>query len=135
LRYDERKGNAHVVTIASSRLLGKVAEGNEVVCLNNDLLVLLFLLFRGLALSSGVMMSQQYEGTMTCCTHLLDGNHLGIRGFGVVQKDFLGGLRRLHAREGFDAVHDAFLRVLVDGNGRELALANAYDGYHHQHCL
>ena len=42
---------------------------------------------------------------------------------------------RLQLAECLDAVHDALGRVLIDGYGDELGLANADDGSHNQHCL
>ncbi|KAI3494698.1 hypothetical protein L1887_40514 [Cichorium endivia] len=102
------------------RLLGELAEREQIVRLHLDHLGLLGELFGLLG--------------------LLVLHHLGVRRLGVVQEHLVGllalGLRLLHARsERLDARHDALHRVLVDRRRRKLGLAHTHDARHDEHRL
>lgn len=60
-------------------------------------------------------------------------DHLTVGGFCLLQEDLLCGLLDFEVAKSLQAVHDALLRVLVNGNRDEFGLSNADDGSHDQH--
>lgn len=68
-------------------------------------------------------------------TNLFASDHLGISRSSVLEEDVGSSLSSLQVGEGLDAVHDPFLRILVDGNRSEMRLTHANDRGHDQHGL